>query len=456
MNRLDERTRTAATPATEQFPPQALIDGVTEPIMVIGTDYRLRMINRAAQTRYSVDGLVQAPFCYQISHHRDSPCDGGSHPCPLQDVLNSQSSVSVRHEHLTHDGEPRVVDLHASPLRGPNGEIVAVIESGWDVTERVRAEEALAESEQRFRSVALLAADAIVLACGQDEIIFWNKAAQAIFGHDQSQALGSPLSALVAAEHQADYRNAIDQAHLSPEDRVLSQGIETVGTRSDGSEFPMELSIYSWRSHELDYYCATARDLSDALDARRRTHQQDRLAAIGQLAAGIAHDFNNIMNVITIYSESMLSGSALRFKDQRRLHKILKQARRATALTQQFLDFGRKSILTAQPMDLRELLDETIDMLRRTLREHIQIQLDPQSRPIQVSVDPGRMQQVLINLALNAQDAMPRGGQLEFSLSPLEVKPGQRPPYRDMSAAEPGWDLRRSMASSRTTVATST
>jgi signal transduction histidine kinase len=123
---------------------QSILDGVTEPIMVIGTDYRVQLMNRAAREFSSASaGGPEAILCYRISHRRETPCEGTEHPCPLERVRESGQPVTVVHEHHRADGERRLVEVIASPLWGENGALQGIIESVHDVTERVRAEDAL-------------------------------------------------------------------------------------------------------------------------------------------------------------------------------------------------------------------------------------------------------------------------------------------------------------------------
>ncbi len=170
------------------------------------------------------------------------------------------------------------------------------------------------------------------------------------------------------------------------------------------------------------------RDVTEERHAQQRVQQQDQLAALGQLAAGIAHDFNNIIASIVLYSDIMLEDTELSPDHQRRLTTMRLQARRATDLTQQILDFGRRAVMQKQELDLVAFLQEVMTLLERTLPEHIGIQFNSSVERAPVSADPTRLQQAVMNLAINARDAMPEGGDLTFELAPLQLEPGQPPP----------------------------
>jgi len=133
---------------------QSIIDGLVEPVMVIGADYRVKVMNRAAREFVSGDtGSAGSALCYQISHQRDVPCDGVEHPCPLQQVRESGQAVTVVHEHYRADGEPRFVEVIASPLWVADGAFAGIIESMRDITERKRDEEALQHYANRLRAL---------------------------------------------------------------------------------------------------------------------------------------------------------------------------------------------------------------------------------------------------------------------------------------------------------------
>lgn len=134
---------------------QSIIDGLTEPVMVIGLDYQLLLMNKAAQRFASFDTkLKHQKYCYQISHHRDTPCSGKEHPCPLQEMRNTGTPATVLHQHSSASGEERTVEVTASPLIGTNGELEGIIELMRDVTEQKKSEQALEDYANRLRALS--------------------------------------------------------------------------------------------------------------------------------------------------------------------------------------------------------------------------------------------------------------------------------------------------------------
>jgi nitrogen-specific signal transduction histidine kinase/CheY-like chemotaxis protein len=164
------------------------------------------------------------------------------------------------------------------------------------------------------------------------------------------------------------------------------------------------------------------RDVTQEREIQQSVHQQERLAAVGQLAAGIAHDFNNILAVILLYSEIALRSPDLPEGLQERILTIAQQAKRASLLIQQILDFSRRAVLERSPMDLLPFIKEQGKLLGRTLPESIRVRLVYDPGEYIVNADPTRMQQALMNLALNARDAMPEGGEIRITVSRPDVR----------------------------------
>jgi PAS domain S-box-containing protein len=170
-------------------------------------------------------------------------------------------------------------------------------------------------------------------------------------------------------------------------------------------------------SHGKQGWVLVLRDVTRDREVQDRIQQQERLAAVGQLAAGIAHDFNNIMAVIMLYTEMMLSTDDLPPSVEERLQTVYRQSVRAGDLIQQILDFSRRSVLERARVDLLPMMKEQVKMLERTLPENIQIKFFYTTDEYTVKADPTRIQQAVMNLAVNARDAMPEGGVLELWLS---------------------------------------
>jgi len=176
----------------------------------------------------------------------------------------------------------------------------------------------------------------------------------------------------------------------------------------------------------------TMRDVTKERENQARIQMQERLATVGQLAAGIAHDFNNIMAAILVYSDLMIADPHLKPGSRERLNIIQQQVQRASTLIRQILDFSRRSVMEQARLDFLPFLKDLEKLLRRVLPESIHIELSYQPGAYPVKADPTHLQQVCMNLALNARDAMPEGGTLRFELNRLRLSANQTPPIPDL------------------------
>jgi signal transduction histidine kinase/ActR/RegA family two-component response regulator len=189
------------------------------------------------------------------------------------------------------------------------------------------------------------------------------------------------------------------------------------------------------------------RDVTGERSAQVQQRSQERLAAVGQLAAGLAHDFNNIISVILLYAELLLQSPTRSAQDVERLRTITQQGQRAAQLIQQILDFSRQTVMEQHPFDLVPFMREMEGLLMRTLPETIRVRVVTEGESMMLNGDPARIRQVCINLALNAREAMPDGGDLRYTLSHLTLQEGETPPTPDMG---PGAWIRMSVADTGT------
>jgi GAF domain-containing protein len=183
---------------------------------------------------------------------------------------------------------------------------------------------------------------------------------------------------------------------------------------------------------ENPQWLLTVREITQEREVQSRIQMQERLATVGQLAAGIAHDFNNIMAAIMVYTDLIAEDPDLPPLTRERLLTIQQQVNRASSLIRQILDFSRRSVMEQSALDLLPFLKELDKMLGRVMPETVQIELSYQAGSYLVQADPARLQQALMNLALNARDAMPQGGLLQFEMSRFHLEPGEKPPVAEM------------------------
>lgn len=198
--------------------------------------------------------------------------------------------------------------------------------------------------------------------------------------------------------------------------------------RKRGSTYPVEMHLQLSELDETAVFVAVVMDITDRLKREEQMRQQDRLAAVGQLASGIAHDFNNIMAVIILYTQMVQRTPELPGKANSRLQTVVDQANRASELIEQILDFSRSSVLERKNIELVPFLKEIVRLMHRTLPENILITFqEPQEKSL-INADATRIQQMVMNLMVNARDAMPEGGTLQVELKNLSLQEKDIPP----------------------------
>jgi PAS domain S-box-containing protein len=313
-----------------------------------------------------------------------------------------------------------------SPLLGPRGEFVGALAMVSDVTERRRAEESLA----RLAAIVESSEDAIFTIGLNGTILTWNAGAVRLFGYRPSEAIGCHV-AIVAPPSQATETGRIS--------RLIRAGkgvrdLETVRRRKDGSEVVVSLSISPLRDSDgrLAGASAIARDISEISkgeDERRQLEDQlrqsQKMEAVGRLAGGVAHDFNNYLTAILGYSEILALELGPDHAARDRVEQIHQAGERAAALTRQLLALSRRQNLEPEVLDLAELVRGLLTMIGRLLGEGIRLTMVAPPGLGRVEADRSQLEQVILNLAVNARDAMPQGGSLTFDLRDVELDRAQ-------------------------------
>lgn len=284
------------------------------------------------------------------------------------------------------------------------------------------ANDSIAFERVKLEGIIQSAMDAIISVDGEQKIVLFNDAAQKIFGYAATDVLGKPLDILVPEQFRSRHRNDVRRFG---ESGVTTRSMQSPGVlyglRAGGEEFPIEATISHINVGTQKLYTVILRDVTDRRRTEEQLQQAQKMEAIGQLAGGVAHDFNNLLNVILGYSE-MLS-KALPDDDTRRkwVEQVSSSANTGAMLTRQLLAFSRRQAVTPQYIDLTKAVGDFEPMLRRLLREDIELYIRASEQPCPVRVDPGQVQQLLLNLVANARDAMPSGGKLTLEVRTVDL-----------------------------------
>ncbi len=287
-----------------------------------------------------------------------------------------------------------------------------------DITERKHAEEALRQANETLRAVIETSPLAIYTLDLASRVQTWNTAGERIFGYSALQVVGLPLP-IIFAEDQPVYRERLTKMAQGE----IVAGIEGRMRRRDGSAVDVSVWMAPLRDGSGDVvgYVAIVADNTDRKRLEEQFRQAQKMEAVGRLAGGIAHDFNNLLTVITGYCQMLFDRLEPVDPTYEDMQQVLKAADRATTLTKQLLAFSRKQIVQPKVVDMRSLIHDMDHILKRLVGEDIELYISSPGNLGQVRVDPGQIEQVIVNLAVNARDAMPRGGRLTIEMQNLEV-----------------------------------
>ena len=278
-----------------------------------------------------------------------------------------------------------------------------------------------AEEQVRVQSSALEAvANGIILTDAAGKILFGNKAFCAMTGYALEEILGKTPGFLNSGKHDANFFRALWNTILTG--RVW-QG-ELINRRKDGTLYNEEMTITPiQRSNgEISHFIAVKQDITKRKQLKEQLHQARKMEAIGQLAAGIAHDFNNLLTVIHGNVQLVLMDeSQLKEENRQCLKQVADATECAADLTRQLLAFGRKQVVQFQPLDLNHVISNFTKMLKRVIGEQIALQCHYAKNLPSVNADIGMIEQILINLIVNARDAMPEGGSIVITTEAISI-----------------------------------
>ena len=306
---------------------------------------------------------------------------------------------------------------------------------GRDMTESRKAQEILRENERMARNIVETALDAFVQTDQHDAILNWNSQAETMFGWQREDVIGKNLIELITGETEWDDLNARRERFLSSgRGEILRRRTELRVKRRDGTEFTAELSVTALQTQSGIVFNAFFRDLTDKIAAEERIRHAEKMEAMGQLTGGIAHDFNNILTVITGTIE-ILANAVTKEPQLAAITKMIDEAAaRGAELTQHLLAFARRQPLQPREVDVNALIIDTAKLLRPTLGEQIQIESAFEDETCLATVDPNQLATALLNLALNARDAMPGGGKLIIETGSVYLDES----YAGMNDVRPG------------------
>lgn len=408
----------------------------SETILIVEDDPGLARLQRRRLERHGFSIVVAGNYEEAIEHVKTRPIDlvlldfqlpGGRTGLDVQAKLAELGyDLPVVVVTGQHD-EATVIRALRAGVRDFVTKSAEYLDYLVDVVERVlrqvRMERQLDKSQALLSGVVGSTIDAILTLDADGRITLFNAAAERMFGRPAEAALGERIERFVVdADRFGDAGAAIDRADAGAQPRW-----EAIGRRADGTEFPLEASISAGVAGGQQFQTLVLRDLTGQKrleatlhEAEQRLRQRQKLEAVGSLAGGIAHEFNNLLQAILGYTNYAMRGLEETDSRHRDLAQALKAGQRAATLTRQLLTFSRRHELRRTTVTVKHAIAEFAAMVHPLLNEDIALTATC-DEGISIHVDAGDFQQALLNLAINARDAMPRGGRLAIMCEPIEL-----------------------------------
>ena len=396
-----------------------IVDTAREGIWVIDGHARTTFANRALEDmlgRVPGDMLGRSLFEF---------VDRADHARVAEGLEQRRRGVSERRDqrYLRKDGSTLWVLMEASPLTDDAGQYAGALAMVTDVTDRRRAEDALRASEARYRLLFDNSPLPIWLTDVQSlRFMAVNQAACQLFGYSQSEFLALEVVHLLTSVEADQLRADIGAALPGKAHHAIRRPLKKSGVAVD-----VATTAQTFEIDDRVVALVIAQDMSERNRLEAQLAQSRKMEAIGILAGGIAHDFNSLLSIMVTYSTFALD--ALKDGDPLRedIEQVAKAGDRAVSLTRQLLAFSRQQILAPTILDLNATVSSIEPMLRRLVGETIDISLVSEPALGRVSADPGQIEQVIMNLVVNARDAMPAGGELTIETANVSVAEGASP-----------------------------
>ena len=385
----------------------AVVESAEDAIITMTLDGEITSWNRAAEILfgYSAREAIGQPVDIIVPAER---------PSEVSDILATVAKGGrVRHFETVRkakDGHLIEVSLSVSPVRAADGEIIGAAKMVRELSEQ-------RFSEPAFQFAIESSPGGVLVIDGTGKINLVNASIERLFGYSRAELLGQPVEILIPTDLRDAHVKHRANFYASPTARPMGIGLDLVGQRKDGSKFPIEIELNPIRSRQAVIVMVTIHDITERLQLR----QAQKMEAVGLLAGGVAHDFNNLLLVILVYVEMMRDECGADDPRLSEVEEIIRTIERAQVLTRQLLAFSRRQPMQPAVVDLGEAVSNIHSLLRRVVPANIEIVTVVAEDVWPVFVDRGQLEQVVMNLAVNARDAMPEGGRFGIEIRNVDI-----------------------------------
>ncbi|HEX8985283.1 MAG TPA: PAS domain S-box protein [Bryobacteraceae bacterium] len=394
----------------------AIVETVGTLVVVLDREGRIAGFNRACEraTGYKFEELAGRPVWDTLLLPEEVE--------PVRRVFNELRSGLFPNQYenywVARDGSRRLIAWSNTAVLSAAGEVEFVIGTGMDVTERRRAEDGLRQANEMLRAVIEASPLAIIAMDLSGVVTAWSRAAESIFGWREAEVIGVPLP-IVPEDDEKFFHDNLQK--LRGGDTIAA--VERQRVRKDGVLVDVELWNAPHRNGagEVIGGVSVIADVTDRKKLEEQFRQAQKMEAVGRLAGGVAHDFNNLLTVINGYTQMLLDGLEPAHPMYCYVEEIVRAGESAVTLTNQLLTFSRRQIVSPQVLDVNGLLGGMDNLLHRLIGEDIELVAALAPELPKVKVDVGQFQQVLMNLVVNARDAMPEGGTLTIETDTAAV-----------------------------------